>query len=104
MSNNTFARSGNFDPPSVETDGVDSRDRKSTRLNSSHVSISYAVFCLRKKQNNHPQYSLINRLVRALVSFADVLALRVLWSALTTEFQRDPERNPFNDLFCRLPV
>src|SRR5437868_12527196 len=25
------------------------RDRKSTRLNSSHVSISYAVFCLKKK-------------------------------------------------------
>src|SRR5207249_6245483 len=27
-------------------------DRKSTRLNSSHVSISYAVFCLKKKHNN----------------------------------------------------
>src|SRR5438067_10698473 len=27
-----------------------SRDRKSTRLNSSHVSISYAVFCLKKKR------------------------------------------------------
>src|SRR5438067_5916412 len=29
------------------------RDRKSTRLNSSHVSISYAVFCLKKKKNTH---------------------------------------------------
>src|SRR5207249_6639608 len=29
------------------------RDRKSTRLNSSHVSISYAVFCLKKKKNKH---------------------------------------------------
>src|SRR5699024_12654466 len=28
------------------------QDRKSTRLNSSHVSISYAVFCLKKKKNN----------------------------------------------------
>src|SRR3712207_8774444 len=28
-------------------------DRKSTRLNSSHANISYAVFCL-KKQNDHP--------------------------------------------------
>src|SRR5690625_212682 len=28
------------------------RDRKSTRLNSSHVAISYAVFCLKKKTNN----------------------------------------------------
>src|SRR5256885_12650802 len=38
------------------------RDRKSTRLNSSHLVISYAVFCLKKKKNNmskatdsHPQ-------------------------------------------------
>src|SRR5438067_5091153 len=30
----------------------DLKDRKSTRLNSSHVSISYAVFCLKKKKNN----------------------------------------------------
>src|SRR5690625_6113805 len=29
----------------------DERDRKSTRLNSSHVAISYAVFCLKKKKN-----------------------------------------------------
>src|SRR6266480_6704535 len=34
---------------------VCSRDRKSTRLNSSHMSISYAVFCLKKKKkaNDH---------------------------------------------------
>src|SRR5215471_18996818 len=30
-------------------DLVESEDRKSTRLNSSHVEISYAVFCLKKK-------------------------------------------------------
>src|SRR3712207_8086587 len=29
------------------------RDRKSTRLNSSHANISYAVFCLKKKKINH---------------------------------------------------
>src|SRR5699024_11447053 len=29
------------------------QDRKSTRLNSSHVSISYAVFCLKKKKKIH---------------------------------------------------
>src|SRR3712207_8342131 len=28
-------------------------DRKSTRLNSSHANISYAVFCLKKKKNNN---------------------------------------------------
>src|SRR5438445_5145296 len=30
---------------------VGARDRKSTRLNSSHANISYAVFCLKKKNN-----------------------------------------------------
>src|SRR3712207_7951634 len=30
---------------------VHGRDRKSTRLNSSHANISYAVFCLKKKNN-----------------------------------------------------
>src|SRR5699024_11601077 len=30
-----------------------SKDRKSTRLNSSHVSISYAVFCLKKKKKKN---------------------------------------------------
>src|SRR5262245_65230264 len=30
-------------------------DRKSTRLNSSHLGISYAVFCLKKKKHSHPR-------------------------------------------------
>src|SRR5688500_19362191 len=33
-------------------DQVDGGDRKSTRLNSSHLVISYAVFCLKKKKTN----------------------------------------------------
>src|SRR5207245_10448831 len=33
--------------------GVTRRDRKSTRLNSSHGSISYAVFCLKKKKKKN---------------------------------------------------
>src|SRR5947199_5701813 len=32
---------------------VRARDRKSTRLNSSHLGISYAVFCLKKKKKKH---------------------------------------------------
>src|SRR5437660_5533642 len=32
--------------------GTSMRDRKSTRLNSSHVAISYAVFCLKKKKKH----------------------------------------------------
>src|SRR2546427_8758801 len=39
-------------------------DRKSTRLNSSHSQISYAVFCLKKKKRNH-------QLVRRVTSEAD---------------------------------
>src|SRR5438874_9015432 len=35
--------------------GGGGRDRKSTRLNSSHVEISYAVFCLKKKKKNNQQ-------------------------------------------------
>src|SRR3712207_7375692 len=33
-------------------------DRKSTRLNSSHANISYAVFCLKKKKTIHPYRTL----------------------------------------------
>src|SRR3712207_7079700 len=32
-------------------------DRKSTRLNSSHANISYAVFCLKKKKNTYTFYT-----------------------------------------------
>src|SRR5437588_7980085 len=32
---------------------IDDEDRKSTRLNSSHTVISYAVFCLKKKKQNN---------------------------------------------------
>src|SRR5699024_12776398 len=35
---------------------VGTKDRKSTRLNSSHVSISYAVFCLKKKNIRYSIY------------------------------------------------
>src|SRR5437870_9959298 len=36
--------------------GKNALDRKSTRLNSSHVAISYAVFCLKKKKEHPPPY------------------------------------------------
>src|SRR5438034_5260927 len=41
------------EPARASEDGAsrDHRDRKSTRLNSSHTVISYAVFCLKKKKN-----------------------------------------------------
>src|SRR5690242_21431966 len=37
------------------------RDRKSTRLNSSHMSISYAVFCLKKKNKYNRLYTETNQ-------------------------------------------
>src|ERR1035441_7442771 len=36
---------------------TDQRDRKSTRLNSSHLGISYAVFCLKKKKKNNTTHT-----------------------------------------------
>src|SRR3712207_7385436 len=35
----------------LSAEGFNPSDRKSTRLNSSHANISYAVFCLKKKKN-----------------------------------------------------
>src|SRR5437868_8263300 len=42
--------------------GAAVEDRKSTRLNSSHVSISYAVFCLKKKKTTSKIESVTTRL------------------------------------------
>src|SRR3712207_8355737 len=39
--------------PRQRLDAHGSRDRKSTRLNSSHANISYAVFCLKKKKKSN---------------------------------------------------
>src|SRR5690606_41179700 len=46
---------GDVDPSGIIGSEIRDRviaDRKSTRLNSSHVKISYAVFCLKKKKKN----------------------------------------------------
>src|SRR3712207_7350353 len=40
----------NCDPDEIDY-VIPGKDRKSTRLNSSHANISYAVFCLKKKKN-----------------------------------------------------
>src|SRR5476649_3013895 len=41
--------------------GTPRRDRKSTRLNSSHTVISYAVFCLKKKKNKNKKDKTIKK-------------------------------------------
>src|SRR5690242_20872051 len=47
------------DEPEPQREKTRRLDRKSTRLNSSHMSISYAVFCLKKKKQNNLQTILI---------------------------------------------
>src|SRR5438876_3260021 len=47
-------------PPSTGLATVTCRDRKSTRLNSSHPSISYAVFCLKKKKAENVAVPAVN--------------------------------------------
>src|SRR3712207_8881426 len=65
-----------LEPPGLHAQGVDVRvehaqragrrlqhgaqDRKSTRLNSSHANISYAVFCLKKKNTTHKSIYVTN--------------------------------------------
>src|SRR5436305_3346922 len=49
------------------------QDRKSTRLNSSHVRISYAVFCLKKKKHNKLSFSLENKASVFLDGLANTL-------------------------------
>src|SRR5689334_24100129 len=53
VADNQLAARGSWDLELLgkELQEIGSGDRKSTRLNSSHSSISYAVFCLKKKKN-----------------------------------------------------
>src|SRR3712207_6927986 len=44
--------------------GIHLRDRKSTRLNSSHANISYAVFCFKKKKKREREHTSEKELMR----------------------------------------
>src|SRR5258705_3501165 len=48
--------------------GLRLQDRKSTRLNSSHLGISYAVFCLKKKEHTSELQSLRHIVCRLLIA------------------------------------
>src|SRR5438477_4446983 len=52
-------------------EGYQCEDRKSTRLNSSHMSISYAVFCLKKKKK-HSQKKTLNLTIKLINCHANV--------------------------------
>src|SRR2546429_3137891 len=49
------------------------KDRKSTRLNSSHGYISYAVFCLKKKKNKDNNYSADHSYAHQLFAFSPLV-------------------------------
>src|SRR5258708_11158645 len=52
---------GAVGPVVLGSDGDNREDRKSTRLNSSHQIISYAVFCLKKKKNQRTSSEPLSR-------------------------------------------
>src|SRR5438132_7516108 len=58
-------------------------DRKSTRLNSSHTVISYAVSCLKKKNNNTRQFST-----------GDTIAHQLLRNPVRTQRPQEAPRHP----------
>src|SRR5215470_17921034 len=78
-------RGGRPDVYQVDVHRPDKRDRKSTRLNSSHGSISYAVFCLKKKKHrqrhaaavvkqvSHHPHHVAARVVEAYLHVPDVV-------------------------------
>src|SRR5256885_9920408 len=86
---------------------VASGDRKSTRLNSSHLVISYAVFCLKKKKNRTeqldnrvglPQLSAVAYSRRLYVSTTHVRQLvsgRVSYERLKTILSYSPVVQPY---------
>src|SRR2546421_2347707 len=67
-------------------------DRKSTRLNSSHDQISYAVFCLKKKQIHERKCTLLN-------SCYDQISHCVFWLIHPGVFR---PQGPSTQLLCRL--
>src|SRR5689334_7143275 len=65
------------------------RDRKSTRLNSSHSSISYAVFCLKKKNNINMSTTSVLAYVSFLMAAVFALRLSPLRCVLAIDFTFD---------------
>src|SRR3712207_7954218 len=73
------------------------RDRKSTRLNSSHANISYAVFCLKKKTHSLDIYAAKDRL-----KLPDYELLNAA-SLIETEHSNPTSRPPLQPAFyCRI--
>src|SRR2546421_980626 len=71
-----------------------SRDRKSTRLNSSHDQISYAVFCLKKKKNTSELQSRSDLVCRLLLEKKNTQRSLATTAMPNSRRQRTPRRPP----------
>src|ERR1022692_3605571 len=77
--------------------GPDAGDRKSTRLNSSHLVISYAVFCLKKK--NKITYTIQHRMSIVIIEF-DYRTIYVVGLGVLTIIWPSLVLFPFAVFFC----
>src|SRR2546430_7091532 len=69
---------GNWGGACSEASAGAQRDRKSTRLNSSHSQISYAVFCLKKKKKIPVKYNSDSTVENYLHNYSDLLTQIVI--------------------------
>src|SRR5207249_9272652 len=75
------------------------RDRKSTRLNSSHVSISYAVFCLKKKKkkNKHKRKKTKTKKINKIIPKIRI-QLSQIYTDLKINLHQVPSHIHLNDI------
>src|SRR5258707_1407284 len=79
------------------TEGENLQDRKSTRLNSSHANISYAVFCLKKKiKNTNRSYPTVRYDSRSYLLSMTIVKCPQMQGQIqpSPEFTRSPQPSP----------
>src|SRR6266576_742033 len=74
-------------------------DRKSTRLNSSHVEISYAVFCLKKKKKYKVSFNLNKKYISTTYMHYFFLIYNMLFVAFILQFVGKSTCFRYNELF-----
>src|SRR2546430_7322489 len=79
------------------------RDRKSTRLNSSHSQISYAVFCLKKKKKRKALYTTAERHQSAGEGLGNIIAMAELAVCLDIIQRRSHSGAYSLIVLCTLP-
>src|SRR5271169_4305651 len=71
------------------------RDRKSTRLNSSHGSTSYAVFCLKKKKKVWGIVPVLDFVLVAIVFLCFILIVSIILKIFMHHTPSTPKNSPF---------